>query len=252
MRNIRLKIEYDGTKYSGWQIQNNNKNTVKSPPTIQHSIETTLSNILQENIKIIGSGRTDAGVHALGQVANFKTRSGLSLNAIKRAMNALLPKDILVTKIKEEGPDFHSRFDAVSKTYMYVISDGGNTSVFNKLYEYCIPYTLDVRSMKKGASFLIGKHDFSSFKASDKKERSSTRTIKKLTVSRKRNIIRIEVEADGFLYNMVRNIVGTLVEVGRGKMLPVAVKDILLAKDRKKAGPTAPAKGLCLVRVRYK
>jgi len=250
MRNIRLKIEYDGTNYNGWQTQNN-KNRARPQNTIQQTIETVLSSILQEHIKLIGSGRTDSGVHSLGQTANFKTKSEISLKQIQRALNGLLPKDIVIVSVKETSLNFHSRFDALSKTYCYQILNCPHASAFNRLYQYHIPYKLDHKLMQKAARVLIGRKDFRSFQAADKRDRSSIRNIKKLSVKKQGHIIAIDIEADGFLYNMVRNIVGTLIEIGRGKLGPESIGDILNAKDRKRAGPTAPAKGLCLMQVKY-
>ena len=250
MRNIRLKIGYDGTNYKGWQTQ---KNTNRTRPqlTIQQTIETVLSNILQEQISLIGSGRTDSGVHALGQTANFKTKSAIHLKQIQRALNGLLPKDIVIIGVKEAGLKFHSRFNALSKTYRYQILNCPHASVFNRLYQYHIPYKLDHKLMQEAARALIGRKDFRSFQAADKKDRGSIRRIKKLSVKKQGYIIDIDIEADGFLYNMARNIAGTLIEIGRGKLRPESIKDILNAKNRRKAGPTAPARGLCLVRVKY-
>jgi tRNA pseudouridine38-40 synthase len=252
MRNIRLKIEYDGTNYKGWQVQNSSKNRTKTYNTIQQEIQTVLSRILQEDVKLIGSGRTDAGVHAKGQVANFKTKSEMPVSRIKRALNSLLPKDIVIISVKQTSPDFHSRFDAASKVYRYQILNSPHSSAFERLYQYHIPYKLDHKLMQRAATLLIGKKDFKSFQAVDKKGRSSIRTIKKLTVKRQGDIINIDIMADGFLYNMVRNIVGTLIEIGRGKFKVEDSRHILDAKDRRKAGPTAPAKGLCLIKVMYK
>jgi tRNA pseudouridine38-40 synthase len=252
MRNIRLKIEYDGTRYSGWQIQKNSKDRTIPQKTIQQEIENFLSRIIQEHVKIIGSGRTDAGVHALSQIANFTTKSSMPVKTMQRALNSLLPEDIVVTGCKQVSADFHARYSATSKTYSYQILNSPHSSAFNRLYQHHIPYKLDYRLMNKAARELIGKKDFKSFQATDKKERGSVRTIKRLSVKKQGDIIKIDIEADGFLYNMARNITGTLIEIGRGKIPLENIKDILKAKDRTKAGPTAPAKGLCLVSVKYK
>jgi tRNA pseudouridine38-40 synthase len=250
-RNIRLKIEYDGTGFNGWQAQND-KNRVRPQRTIQQTIETVLNTILQEDIRLIGSGRTDSGVHALGQVANFRTRSAMPLRQIQRALNGLLPGDIVITSVKEVSPGFHSRYDASSKIYRYSILNCPHNRVFSRLYQCHIAYGLDHKLMKKAAHALTGRKDFRSFQASDKKDRGSVRDIRGLSVKRQGHIINIDIEADGFLYNMVRNIVGTLIEIGKGRLAPGRIGDILDAKDRRMAGPTAPAKGLCLMRVRYK
>ena len=251
MRNIKITIEYDGTNYSGWQIQQKRPGELGSEKTIQGVIERVLGGILQEEIRITGAGRTDSGVHALGQVANFKTRSKMPMAVMQRALNALLPKDIVIVDIEEAKQDFNARFDAKTKLYRYQILNRNYSSAFDRLYQHYVPYRLDVNLMKRESRPLLGRHDFKSFQASDKKDRMSVRNIRLLSIRRDSNLIIIDIEADGFLYNMVRNIVGTLIEVGRGKLLPGSVKKILNAKDRTVAGPTAPAKGLCLVRVKY-
>jgi len=251
MRNIKIEIEYDGTNYKGWQIQQRRSSGVGTEKTIQGAIERVLSGILQEEIRIIGAGRTDSGVHALGQVANFKTKSKMPMAVMQRALNALLPKDIVIVDIEEAKADFNSRFDARSKTYRYEIMNRNYSTAFDRLYQYHIPYKLDVKLMAKEARFLIGRRDFKSFQAADKRERMSVRNIRRLSVRKDGPVIIIDIEANGFLYNMVRNIVGTLLEIGRGKLPAGSMRKILRAKDRTKAGPTAPAKGLCLLRVRY-
>lgn len=251
MRNVKIKIEYDGTNYSGWQIQGKGKKGTPTKKTLQQEIESALSSILQEDIKITGSGRTDAGVHASCQIANFKTSSKMPVSTIQRALNGILPDDIVILNAKQVRPDFHSRFSAVSKTYSYRILNRRYSSAFGRLYHYHIPYKLDSRLMARAAKALIGKKDFKSFQAKDKKECNSIREIKRISVRRSGSFIIINIQASGFLYNMARNIVGTLIEIGRGKMPPESIKAILSAKDRTKAGPTAPARGLCLVRVGY-
>ena len=253
MRNLRLEIEYDGTRYNGWQIQNSRKAHAVSrkPKTIQQAIENPLHKILQEKIKIIVSGRTDSGVHAKGQVANFKTTSQIALPKLQKALNSLLPKDISVSKVEEAGHDFHSRFDAKSKLYCYTIVNSPYPCALLRRYSYFYPYPLNINLMRKEAKDLIGRHNFKSFKASDKKEGCLVRTIKKLDIVKKGNLMYIHVKGDGFLYNMVRNIVGTLIEIGRGRFPQGSLKKILSAKDRKAAGPLVPARGLCLLKVKY-
>jgi len=245
MRNIKLTIEYEGTSYAGWQIQR------KTKRTIQETIEKTLRKILQEKIKIIGSGRTDAGVHALGQVANFKTNSKIPLEKLQKAANALLPKDIVVNKIEEASSDFHARFQAKSKLYRYTILNRKYPCVFLRSWVYFYLYPLDVDLMRRQAKCLIGRHNFKSFQASAKLDRSSIRTIKQIKIKNKSGLITIDIEADGFLYNMVRNIAGTLIEIGRARFPRGSMREILAFKDRTKAGPTAPACGLCLIKVNY-
>ena len=251
MRNIKIEIEYDGTNYKGWQIQRK-PDGIPTQKTIQGVIERVLSGILQEDMRVTGSGRTDSGVHAVGQIANFKTKSKMPMAVMQRALNALLPKDIVIVDIEEAKPDFNSRFDALSKTYRYQILNRNYATAFDRLYQCHVPYKLDYRLMAREGRVLIGRKDFKSFQASDKKERNSVRNIKRLSVRKDGSIINIDIEANGFLYNMVRNIVGTLIEIGRGKLSPGSMKSILREKDRTKAGPTAPAKGLSLMRVRYR
>lgn len=244
MRNIRLVIEYDGTDYAGWQIQKNAK-------SIQTTLEAALKRISNEKVRLISCGRTDSGVHARGHAANFKTSSKISLVNLQRGLNSALPRDIVIKEAKEVPLDFNSRFDAKSKLYRYTILNRPYPAALCRDYFYFVPYKLNLNLMKREAKCLLGKHDFKSFQAADKKERSSTRTIKKLDIRKKRDFIEIEIEGDGFLYNMVRNIVGTLIEIGKGRFEAGSMKKILKAKNRNLAGPTAPAKGLCLIEVKY-
>ncbi len=262
MRNIKLTLEYDGTNYCGWQVQNDRQRTEtreQKPENrirfkkraIQEVIEKALQRILQEKIKIIASGRTDSGVHASAQVANFRTKSKIPPQNIRRALNTYLPDDIAVINIEEIPLKFHSRFDARSKAYRYTILNRENPSALCRDFACHIRRKLDFNLMKRESRCLVGKHNFKSFQAQDKKEMASVRTIKRLRLSRSGDFINIEIEADGFLYNMVRNIIGTLVEIGRGRIKKGELKKILSAKNRKLAGPTAPAKGLCLIEVNY-
>ena len=266
MRNIKLIIEYDGTNYAGWQIQKSPQSIVHSPQTktIQETIEKVLEKILQEKVKVTGSGRTDSGVHALAQTANFRTSSPLPVSKIQKALNSLLPKDISIKEAKEADRDFHSRYSAKSKTYRYFILNSETKSAFLNKYVWHIPYRLNVSLMRKEADTLSGRHDFKSFCASGSSVKTTVRTIKKISVvvavrepplpqlsALSSPAIIIEIEANGFLYNMVRNIVGTLVEIGRGRFKERDLKKILLARNRKQAGPTAPAQGLFLVEVKY-
>jgi tRNA pseudouridine38-40 synthase len=248
MRNIKLEIEYDGTGYCGWQAQTRNKHK----KSIQQTLEKTLRKILQEKIRLIASGRTDAGVHALAQVANFKTKSNIALDKLQRAVNGLLADDITINKIEEVGPDFHSRFAAKSKIYRYTILNRAYPSALLRNTAYHYPYPLDIKLMQKEAGVLLGRHNFTSFQASAKIERSAVRTIKSVKIIKDKDKIYVDIEADGFLYNMVRNIAGTLLEIGRGKLARGSLEKILLARDRRLAGPTAPARGLCLIKVQYK
>ncbi len=259
MRNIKLIIEYDGTNYFGWQTQKlKSKNSIRNTlyairkfSTIQETLESALRQILQEKISLIGSGRTDSGVHALGQVVNFKTKSRLSVVDIKRALNAVLPQDISVVKTEEAQDNFHARFDAKSKIYRYTLLNNPARSVMLRNYYYFYPHRLNINAMRKAAKLLLGKKDFKSFQASGKKPRSSKRTINKLSIKRQGNFIQFDIQSNGFLYKMVRSIVGTLLEVGRGKLNPAEIQRILSQKNRKFAGPTAPAQGLTLIKVIY-
>ena len=244
MRNIKLTIEYDGTNYCGWQRQARLK-------SIQAVIEQSLNKLLQQKVKVFGSGRTDAGVHAKGQVANFQAETGLGLENIRNGLNALLPEEIAVREIEEVSPGFNSRYAAKSKVYRYTILRQETRSPFFRNHSLFIPYKLDMEAMKKAAVYLLGKHDFRSFQTQGKEKRHSERTIKRLKLSTKENFIYIDIEADGFLHNMVRRMVGVLLEVGRGKLKPVQVRKILEAKDPRLGGPTVPARGLCLMRVKY-
>ena len=247
MRNIKLTIEYEGTNYSGWQIQN--RRSIKS---IQETIEKALHKILQEKIRVIAQGRTDAGVHALGQVANFKTKSKLGCQNIQKALNSILLEDIRIKQVREANPDFHARFSAQSKLYRYTIVNDSFISPFMLRTSELVKYPLDVKKMRQARKYLLGRHNFRSFQATDKRERHSVRTIKRLGIHRNKRFIYIDIEANGFLYRMVRNIVGTLIEIGRGRLKPQDIKGILRAKNRVYAGPCAPAKGLCLMDVIYK
>lgn len=250
MRNIKLEVEYDGTNYCGWQVQRKSKNA-KACKSIQEVIEKTLQKILQEKIKLIASGRTDAGVHAKAQIANFKTNSNISCEKLQMALNGLLPKDITIARIEEKSFDFHSRFDAKSKVYRYTILNRSYPSALLRDTVYFYPYPLNIKLMQKASKVFLGLHDFKTFKAMDKEKRDTIRTIKRLLIKKDKALIYIDIEANGFLHNMARNIVGTLIEVGRGKLTPNILKKILLYRDRRLSGPTAPAKGLCLIKVNY-
>jgi len=244
MRNILLKIEYDGTDYAGWQHQKNAK-------SIQDTIEAALKRITGRKARLISCGRTDSGVHALGHIANFKTGSKIPLFKLRRALNSVLPKDIVIKEAREAPLKFHSRFDAKSKVYRYTIANGSYPPAICRDFITHVPYNLNLTLMKREARALLGKHDFKSFQAADRIERSSVRVIKKLEIKKNGDAVKIDIEADGFLRNMARNIVGTLIDIGRGRLPAGSMAHILKAKNRKLAGETAPAKGLCLVEVKY-
>jgi len=248
MRNIRLAIEYDGTRFSGWQRQAPSKRF----RTIQEEIEKAGKRLFGKKIKLIGAGRTDRGVHAEGQVANFKVETNLPLSNIKKGLNSHLPKDIAVLSAETAKSTFHARFNAKGKLYRYRILNRDVRSPLLQRFSGFSSYELDIDAMKKAARYLVGKRDFKSFQASDKKKKSSVRTIKRLEIIKRAPLIDIYIQGDGFLYNMVRNIVGTLIDVGRGRIKPDSVKDILSKRHRPSAGQTAHAKGLSLLKVIYK
>jgi len=246
MRNIRLTFQYDGTAYNGWQRQRNTHNT------IQEILEKTLCGILQSKISLIACGRTDAGVHARQQTVNFKTANPIPLNNLKKALNSLLPEDIKASCACLAPQDFHSQHSCRSKTYRYTILNRDHPDVFLRDLVYFYPYRLDLKAMRKASRLLVGKHDFSSFKKTEKSgPKTNVRDITSIRLIKKGRFIHIEVTAKGFLYNMVRNIAGTLIEVGKGKIKINDLPRILSARNRVVAGPTAPACGLSLVRVRY-
>jgi tRNA pseudouridine38-40 synthase len=255
MRTIKLILAYDGTDFAGWQRQGQRR-------TVQATLEATIEKITGQQASVLASGRTDAGVHALGQVVGFETASRLSTAVIQRALNAELPCDVTVLDAAEVRPGFHPTHHALRKRYRYVIHDGPVRNVFQR--NYCWHYTygrLSVEAMQRAATALIGTHDFSSFETSGSPRKTSVRTVFDLSVRRDgaggqgrgedADFVTIEVEANGFLYNMVRAIVGTLVEVGRGFQPESWVGDVLNATDRRLAGRTAPPQGLFLVNVDY-
>jgi len=248
MVNIKLTLEYEGTKYYGWQRQ-------KGLLSIQGILEEKISQITQEKIALNGSGRTDAGVHALGQVANFKTNSPIPWVELPLILNRLLPLDIRIKKAQRVDDNFHARYGAVSKIYhYYVLNSNLNNNylpIFLRNYVYCVYEKINLKEMEKASKFLQGEHDFTSFACSGSKIRNWERNIKDINITRKGNIFCFHVEADAFLYKMVRTIVGTLLEVGKGNINYLEIKKILEAKNRKMAGKTVPAKGLFLMQVNY-
>ena len=245
MRTIKLTIEYEGTNYQGWQIQ-------PSGQTIQGVIQDRLKRLTGESSQLIGSGRTDAGVHALGQVAHFKTESRMDANTFQRALNSLLPEDIVIRRAEEVEVEFHARRSVRSKVYKYRILNRTTPPAIGRQYIWYVPQKLDLDEMKKATCSLVGEHDFSAFRSVGSSIRSSVRNILRADWKRgKGGLLRFEIEATGFLKQMVRAIVGTLVEVGRGKIDAEGFREILESRDRRKAGPTAPARGLFLKEVKY-
>jgi len=244
-RSLKLTLAYDGTAYAGWQVQPDHV-------TIQGVLETALQKITGETIRVTASGRTDAGVHALGQVASLSTDSTLAPAVLLKALNAELPRDVAVRDVCEAPDGFHAIRDARRKCYRYVISDAPIRDVFARGYSWQYTQRLDEVAMQRAAQGLVGTHDFCSFESSGAPRQTTVRTVYRLSVCRRDDgKLQIEVEADGFLYNMVRAIVGTLVEVGRGAEVDTYPVQVLEAKDRSAGGPTAPAEGLFLVKVDY-
>ncbi len=244
MKNIMILIEYDGTNYHGWQRQPNGN-------TIQEVIENSILKISSEKIGIIASGRTDAGVHAYGQVANLKTSASIDDLSFLKALNSMLPKDIVIKELSTVSDDFHARYSAKSKIYKYIILNRPYPSSFYYRYSWYIPYPLDITLMRKGAAILKGMHDFSSFRAASCEAKDSVRTLSRLDIYNEEDRIVFYLEGNGFLKHMVRNIIGTIVRVGKGKISPDEIMDILASRDRRNAGPTAPPQGLFLVSVSY-
>lgn len=246
MRNIRIKLTYEGTKYQGWQRQESSGNT------IQGKMEQLLSRILGEKIEINGSGRTDAGVHALGQVVNFHTSSKMSVEEMLAKMNEYLPADIGVVEIKEVDERFHARLNAVGKRYRYRVWNSSIPNVFWRRYAYTVTDSLDLEAMRKAAKLLEGEHDFKSFTSTKKGKKSTIRRIDSIVINEKDGMIEFVFTGDGFLYHMVRILVGTLLEVGMGSRAAESMPEILEAKSREKAGYLVPSHGLVLEEVFYK
>lgn len=245
MRNIKITIEYDGKNFAGWQSQPNKV-------SIQSEIENALKEITRENVELIASGRTDAGVHALEQTANFHTNSDIEIEKIPYALNSKLPKSIIVKSAEEVEERFHSRYNCKGKTYRYIINNNEFPSALDRYREFHIPYKLDKEKMKNALNEFLGQHDFKGFKSSGGSIKKTTvRTIKKCEMIEKDGKIVIELTGDGFLYNMVRIICGTIVDVGLGKIKVEDIKNILESGDRTKAGRTLPPHGLYLVKVYY-
>ena len=244
MRNIKLIIEYDGKSFNGWQKQPTKLN-------IQGEIEKAIEEITGEKVDLTASGRTDAGVHSLGQTANFKTDSQIPIEKIAKAINSKLKKSIVIKSAEEVDERFHSRYSVKSKTYRYIINNSENGTAIYRGLEYHIPMKLDVKKMQEAVKFFEGEHDFKGFKASGTSSKSSIRTIYKGEVKQEEERIIIEVTGNGFLYNMVRIIAGTLVDVGLEKIKPEEIPEIIESKDRTKAGKTLPPHGLYLLKVEY-
>lgn len=244
MKRVKLTVAYDGTNYCGWQVQPNGI-------TVQEVLNQCLSEFTGENIETIGASRTDAGVHALGNVAVFDTEMRMPGDKFSFALNQRLPEDIRIQKSEEVDADFHPRYVKSQKTYEYRILNCRFPIPTERFYSHFTYIPLDVDKMKEAASYLIGEHDFKSFCGTGAQVKTTVRTVKEIQIEKSGDRITIRITGEGFLYNMVRIIAGTLMDIGGGLYLPEKMKEILEAKDRKKAGPTAPARGLTLMKIQY-
>ena len=244
MRNIRLDLCYDGTRYKGWQRLSGVENT------IQGKLEQTLSRILGEPIEVSGSGRTDAGAHALGQVANFHCHSEMPCQEIMSQLRRYLPEDIGIYSVRDVQERFHARLNAVRKTYRYRIWNSDAPCVFDRRFVYVLPEKLDVKAMEKAAEYFLGEHEYSAFNANKRMKKSTLRRIDAIKICRNGEELALLFTGNGFLYNMVRIMVGTLIEVGRGERAADSIPALFGAK-REEAGYLVPAQGLCLMEVEY-
>lgn len=242
MRNIKIVVEYDGTDFCGWQVQPNGR-------TVQGTLDTAVFKLFQQRPTIHGSGRTDAGVHARAQVANFKVESGLPAATICKGLNSYLPADVRVRSVENADASFHARFSAKSREYHYTIAR--RQQAIGRHYAWFCRYRLDVKKMRRASVYLLGAHAFEAFSKHNAKEKHYLSTVEKLAWSEDDDTLVMEIRANRFLHNMVRIIVGTLVDVGRGRLHPDAIREILDSKDRDGAGTTAPAHGLQLTKVYY-
>lgn len=244
-KNYKLKISYDGSRYFGWEHQPDRE-------TIQGKIETVLARMVDKDmVDVIGAGRTDAGVHARAMIANVQLDTQMSPEEIRDYANRYLPDDIAILEVREAADRFHARYKAVGKTYQYTCFDGPVKPVFDRKYYTPMDQELDVEAMQEAAHFLEGKHDYKSFCGNSRMKKSTVRIVDTITVRRRKGYVYLTFHGTGFLQNMVRIMSGTLIEVGLGRKSPEEVGEILEACDRKVAGPTAPAKGLCLLKVDY-
>jgi tRNA pseudouridine38-40 synthase len=241
----KMILEYDGSRYKGWQKQ------TEDVRTLQGKLEAIIKDMLGEEVQLVGCGRTDAGVHALNYTANFHTSSNMDADSMLKYLNDNLPDDIAVKSVKDASERFHARYNILSKTYLYRINNNGAKNVFERNYEYRIEEKLNLEKMRNCADIIVGAHDFQSFTTLKSKTKSTVRTINFINIFDKGNIIEIEINGNGFLWNMVRIILGTLIEAGKGKLKPQDVENILNAKKRADAGPMVPAKALFLKDVEY-
>lgn len=245
MQNYKMVLQYEGTRYNGWQRQGNTDNT------LQAIVEKALFDITGEQVEINGSGRTDAGVHAMGQCANFKLQEPVSCEKIKGDLNKSLNKDICVLSVEKADGRFHARLNAKGKTYVYRVAIGEKADVFKRRVMFHYPCTVDVEALKKAAELLTGEHDFKAFCSNHRTKKSTVRTIYSIDISLENQVLEMRFTGNGFLYNMVRILSGTLLDVAVGKIKPEDITTIVGSLDRQKAGPTLPSGGLTLERVYY-
>ncbi len=245
MRNIRIRVTYEGTRYQGWQKQEISDNT------IQGKLERLFSRMCDEEITIQGSGRTDAGVHAVGQVVNFHTSSTMSTEEMLAYMNQYLPEDIAVVEIAEMPERFHSRLNAKGKRYCYRVWNSSIPNVFWRRYSHMVEDALDIEAMKSATTFLLGEHDFKAFTSTKKGKKSTVRRIDSIDIVKEGDLITFTFIGNGFLYHMIRILVGTLLEVGKGKRSAESISEVLESKNRENAGELVPGKGLVLEEVFY-
>lgn len=244
MKRVKFLVAYDGTNYHGFAKQKNAK-------TIQEVLEKAIFELTKQHIEVIGSGRTDTGVHAKGQCCIVDLETSIPIERLGKALNSKLPEDIVVRELEEVQSDFHPRFCVKKKTYRYQILNSPQKDPFVGRYAYFYPYELDIEKMKEAAKYIVGTHDFKCFCASGATVKTTERTVYSLEITKIDDMIQIDICGNGFLYNMVRIIAGTLIEIGRGKISPNLVHEMIKSKDRMKAGPTAPPTGLMMLDIKY-
>ena len=243
--NYKMKISYDGTRYQGWERQKN------TDMTIQGKLEAVLSVMTGSAVEVIGSGRTDAGVHARGQIANFHINTDKTPEQIKEYLNRYLPEDVCVGEVRAASERFHSRYNALGKTYKYTCYVGEGKPVFDRKYVYVVEEKLDLSKMEQAAEYLKGTHDFASFCSNPKMKKSTTRCVDTILIDKEGDYLIFTFHGNGFLHHMVRILTGTLLEVGMGKRTPQSMQELIEAKKRELAGFTVPAQGLCMMEVDY-
>jgi tRNA pseudouridine38-40 synthase len=244
MRTFKVTVEYDGTDFAGFQYQSGQR-------SVQAEIERAVGKLTDQATRVNGAGRTDAGVHALGQVVSFAAETRIPIDKMACALNSVLPRDLSAVTAEEVDERFHARFSAKSRAYVYVVLNRAQPSALFGRYVWQYPYALDVEAMREGARRMLSTQDFASWANSTDETNSTVRTVHRCAVRPTRRFLLVQIEANAFLRGMVRNVVGTLVEVGAGKRMPHEISEITQARDRAMAGPSAPARGLCLVRVKY-